>query len=111
MARQLKIVLADNEDIVAYECNLISRRVRVFVGIGSLDKEGNFTIQADQTFQIYDISGDDFDELMAAQGQKPAGTFRKEDLWAPVDIKRQRILDEKIDTEAASIEEAKANNA
>lgn len=109
MARQLEIILADNEDIVAYECNLISKRVKVFVAIGSLDKEGNFIAQADQTFQIYDISGDDFDDLMAAQGQKPAGTFRKEDLWNPIDTKRQRLLDEKINIESTEILEA--NNA
>lgn len=107
MARQLEIVLADNEDIVAYECNLISKMVRVQVGIGSLDKEGNFVPQPEQTFQVYTILGDDFDALMAAKGQKPANTFRKEDLWVPVDEKRIIIKEESMAIPVEPIDDTK----
>ncbi len=97
MARQLEIVLADSEDIVYYECNLMTGIVKVLVGIGTTDKDGKFIAQNEQTLQSYTITSDKFDALMAAKENKPAGVFRKEDLWVPVDeirIEKVQIADE-----------------
>lgn len=87
MARLLTVPLANNEDIVSYECNFASKIVRVLVGIGSLDENNNFIPLPDQTYRTYMITGSDFDALLAAGSSKPAGVFRPDDLWPFIDIK------------------------
>lgn len=105
MARDLSIVLADKEDIISYECNFSSKIINILVGIGNIDSEGNFIVQPSQTYKHYSITGDEYDNLMAANESKPANVFRKEDLWSPIDIKNAE-LEQKL-AEAASVKDLK----
>lgn len=87
MARDLAVVVADKEDIISYEHNLVTKSVTVLIGVGSLDKEGNFIVQPNQTYKSYTINETAYDDLLAAKGSKPQEVFRKEDLWEPIDAK------------------------
>ena len=62
--------------------------VRVLVG--EVTAAGVFVVP--QQFTIYEIKGDDFAELMSAgpawAPDKPAGTYRNEDLWVFIDRER-----------------------
>lgn len=61
--------------------------ISISVMVGSLDQSGEFIVP--QTFDTYQIDGDDFTELMSANPpwapNKPAGTYRNEDLWIFID--------------------------
>ena len=95
MARSLKTKLPTKEEIVAYEFYL-SSSVRVVVGTGSVDHDGNFVQNQEYGVRRYDLVGDAFDDLMAAKGHKPAGCFRIEDLWAAVDAyEAKKVKEEK----------------
>jgi hypothetical protein len=87
MPRDLSLILSDKEDIISYECNFPSKIIKILVGVGNTDKDGNFVVQPEQTYRYYSIVDEEFDNLIAANGSKPAGVFRKEDLWGPIDAK------------------------
>lgn len=97
------------EDIVSFE-HQVDRFVRVLVGKGIV-VEGKFQPLPSQTYESFTISDSpaqinsmtdevikeaqlDYQELMSAyptwSPQKPAGVFRKEDLWHFVDLIRSR---------------------
>lgn len=91
MARQKVIpAIAErvvNEDIHAFTVSEDS----VAVAVGDRDAEGNWS----RPFETIIVVGPDFEDLMAADGNgntpgKPAGTFRKEDLWPFIDRVRGR---------------------
>lgn len=72
------------EEIRAIE-DYTNEKVRVTVG--SVDENGVFIHP--QNFEVYDIVGDDYAELVSdgpewAPG-KPAGTYRRDDLWRFID--------------------------
>jgi len=75
------------EDIHAYTWNTATKTVAI--AIGAKDKDtGEFV--PNQTFDTIIISGKLYDALLSANGNglvpgKPAGTFRKEDLWPFID--------------------------
>ena len=75
------------EELRAIE-EITGQLVRVSVGV--VDASGEFLVP--QTFSSYEILGDDFTELMSAGPawalNKPAGTYRNEDLWVFIDRQR-----------------------
>ena len=80
------------QDIHAYTTDLANKNVAAAYGVGSFDNDGVFTFTPGQVYNTTIISGQDFLDLMAANGGddnlipgKPAGTFRKEDLWIYID--------------------------
>lgn len=85
MARDLLIQVANNEDIVSFECNYINKTARILVGVGTLDKSGTFTPQPEQVYQVYNFTGEKFDQLMGI-GNKVI--TNKDDLWPSIDEKR-----------------------
>ena len=60
------------------------------VMVGKVDASGEFIVP--QQFETYDIKEDNFTDLMSANPSwapnKPAGTYRNEDLWHFIDIIR-----------------------
>lgn len=97
------------EDIIFFE-HQVGAWVRVLVGKGS-DVNGAFVPFANQTYETIMIADNpgvvqsmtglviredrlDYKELMSANPSwapnKPAGTFRKEDLWHFIDLIRSR---------------------
>ena len=92
MVRDVKQVdLPTKEEIISYEYYR-SGSVRVTIGVGNLDGEGNFIQDHTKNERTYDIVGDNFDALMAANSNKPKDRFRVEDLWGSVDsIDSERI--------------------
>lgn len=97
------------EDIQLFE-HKAGQWVRVVVGVGEI-KNGVFEFTVPQQFMAYtiqdnpavvnDMTGDitfpgtmDYTELMSANPSwapnKPAGTFRQEDLWHFIDLIRSR---------------------
>jgi len=52
--------------------------------------DGTFTPHHPQTFIMYEFTGDLYAQLVAEDTEtgKPAGVFRKEDLWHLIDILR-----------------------
>ena len=53
------------------------------------------TVSENQTFESYIIDGVEYDNLMSANGNKPVGVFRREDLWPSVDQQRTKIKEER----------------
>lgn len=94
MREKPAIVITQYEDIISYECNYQSKFVKVLIGIGSANSVGDFVPFDNQNYQYNIIDNENFDALMAANGSKPMGVFRKEDLWPFVDIYRQKIAEE-----------------
>ncbi len=76
------------EAISAIEEYITANLVRVSIGV--VDAEGAFVVP--QTFSQYEINGADFTELMSAGPawalNKPAGTYRNDDLWIFIDRQR-----------------------
>jgi hypothetical protein len=79
-----------SEDITYYE-HSIGGNVKVLVRKYSI--QDNIVTTLD-TSNLYMVHGTDYEELMSANPpwspQKPAGVFRKEDLWHFVDLIRSR---------------------
>ena len=97
------------EEIASVE-HQIGFFVRVLVGVGSENERGRFVFDVPQTFDVVEIQ--DRPEVKGAQGlttsgavtdytdlmsdrpawapNKPAGTFRNEDLWPLIDRIRAR---------------------
>ena len=93
-----KIVTATNfEDIISYECNYPGKFVKILIGSGTKDSTtGNFIPAPEQVYEYIVLQNEDFDNLMKASGEKPAGVFRKEDLWPYVDYLRPIIASERL---------------
>lgn len=91
MVRDLNIEeIPTKEEIISYEYYR-SGSVRVTVSCGKLNDTGEFVLDPSMSPQIYDLVSKDFDDLMAAKGDKPAGKFRVEDLWESIDSMRLRL--------------------
>ena len=104
MARTRELIIDQDEDIVAYEHHLPGRFVRVLVGFGTAMADGSFVASENQNYENFIIQDTAYDALMAATDKKPAGVFRKDDLWQFVDVGRQKIMAERqaiADAEAA----------
>lgn len=104
MPRLREQILDNYEDIVSYEHHIAGRFVRVLVGFGTALPDGGFLVAESQNYDNFIIQGDAYEDLMAAKGKKPAGVFRKDDLWQFVDVGRQKIMAERqaiADAEAA----------
>lgn len=100
MGRKRQVVLDQDEDIVSYEHNIVGKYVQVTLGTGSTLPDDSFVMSDNQNFEVQTIAGDDYQNLMAASPGKPAGVFRKGDLWEFVDsgrvkkaIERQTLID------------------
>lgn len=65
----------------------------VYVMVGKVDSSGEFLVP--QQYESYEITGDDFTELMSASPTwapgKPANTYRNEDLWIFIDRNRSAV--------------------
>lgn len=94
MARKRAIIVDEDEDIVAYEHALGSGFVRVLVGFGTIMPDGSFLPAPEQNYENFLIQGSDYETLMAGTDTKPAGVFRKDDLWPFVNIGRQKAKEE-----------------
>ena len=92
--RQKQIIVAPLEDIISYECNYPGKFIKILVGYGNDDGNGNFIPLPEQGYECVTLQGSDFDQLMEAKGDKPSGVFRKEDLWPFVDALRPIIASE-----------------
>lgn len=101
MPRNRQIVVDTDEEIVAFEYNIASKFVRVVVGFGVTMPDG-FRLSEGQNCEVYILQEASFDRLMEAKGPKPAGQFRKEDLWEHVDLCRQAMLQEREEILAKS---------
>ena len=93
-----KIVTTTNfEDIISYECNYPGKFVKILIGSGTKDSTtGNFIPAPEQVYEYIVLQNEDFDNLMKASGGKPAGVFRKDDLWPYVDYLRPIIASERL---------------
>lgn len=98
MARDLLIQVANNEDIISFECNYINKTARILVGVGTLDKKGDFTPQPEQVYQVYNFTEEKFDQLMGFLGNKVI--TNKDDLWSSIDEKRVELKNLKAAEEA-----------
>lgn len=92
MARKRQVLIDQDEDIVYYEHSLTGKFVRVLVGVGTKMPDNSFIAADNQNYENIIIQEHDYDNLMAANGDKPAGVFRKDDLWACVDLWRSNAL-------------------
>lgn len=92
MARPRTVILDQDEDIVSYEHHIYGKYIRILVGFGTRDSEGNFTPSADQNYEQIVIVGDEYDAFIAGKGVRPSGEFRREDLWEPVDFMRADVI-------------------
>ena len=95
MPRQRTVIVDQDEDIVSYEHHLAGKFVRVLVGFGTAMPDGSFIPSEDQNYENYIIQEPAYSALMAATDTKPAGVFRKDDLWQYIDIGRQKMIDER----------------
>lgn len=95
MGRPRDVIVEDEEDIVCFEHHLAGSFVRVLIGFGATKADGSFAVAENQNYEGYVIQGKEYDSLMAATDTKPAGVFRKEDLWPFVDRGRQAVLAER----------------
>lgn len=82
------------EDIISYECNFPGKFVKILVGTGTLDSNGEFTPDPDQNYEYIIIDYQDFEDLMSASESKPKNVFRKDDLWVYVDKGRHKRKEE-----------------
>lgn len=92
MGRKREVILDSDEDIVSYEHHISGKFVRLLIGYGLSNEDGSFTPSEGQNFESVVIQGLDYETLLAETDTKPAGVFRKEDLWDYVDIARVNFL-------------------
>lgn len=98
--RERKVqVKTTKEEIISYEHHMIGKMVRAHVGIGDEAADGSFVEIPGQTYEPIDIRESRYAELMAEVKDKdgnvvkPAGVFRKDDLWIQIDkLRRAREL-------------------
>lgn len=92
--RQVR-VQTTKDDIVGYEHYISAKLVRVHIGVGDQDVNGDFIESANQSYESVDIVDIRYDELMSEEKDKdgkiikPGGVFRKDDLWGQIDKLRQ----------------------
>lgn len=81
------------EDIVEYTWHS-GGLVRVVIGHGEPDENGRFVPTPNQQYEVRDIIGSNYQDLMSDQiiPGKPANVFRKDDLWIFVDRVRNGIM-------------------
>lgn len=91
--RARQINLGSKEDIVEYT-HLVGVGVRCLVGHGEINQEGKFIPTPAQNYELYEIYGASYEALTAADNKsgKPAGVFRKDDLWQHIDSARDQLL-------------------
>jgi hypothetical protein len=94
--RQRQISIGSKEDIIEYTYHS-GGVVRCLVGHGEVNVDGKFVPTPSQNYEVYEITAEAFDSLMNANATtgKPAGVFRKNDLWDYVDAARNRYLNQK----------------
>ncbi len=92
MARTRTVIIDQDEDIISYEHHIYGKHIRILVGFGTRDVDGNFTPSADQNYEQIVIAGDEYNAFIAGKGTRPAGEFMKEDLWEPVDLMRADVI-------------------
>lgn len=87
--RELTQPAVTSEDIISYEHIESAGMARCLVGVGNV-VGGSFIPHHPQTFIMYEMTGDNYNQLVAANEStgKPQGVFRKEDLWPLIDILR-----------------------
>lgn len=90
MGRKRQVIVDQDEDIVSYEHNIPGGFVRVLVGAGTTLPDGSFQVAENQTYESYTIQDEEYTDLMTAKGNKPAKTFRRDDLWQYVDSNRAK---------------------
>lgn len=95
MPRERTVIVDKDEDIVSYEHHLPGKFVRVLVGFGAAMPDGSFVPTENQNYENFLIQSPAYEDLMAATETKPAGVFRKDDLWKYIDIGRQAIMAER----------------
>ncbi len=86
MRKRPVITVGQDEDIAAVE-HYRGHFVRVNIGRGDIMENGKFVFIQPQTFEVHEINGGNYEELMAANEEtgKPEGQFRYEDLWPIID--------------------------
>lgn len=106
MSRTKTFFIGNNEDIAEYYHNVVTGNVKVSVGTGII-QDNEFKFLQPQTYETYEISGETYEQLIAADEKtgKPYGTFRKDDLWGYIDQIRQNTTVEAV----TRIEEARNN--
>jgi len=92
MARERTVILDADEDIISYEHHIYGRYIRILVGFGVRNADGTFAPSENQNYEQIVIAGAEYDEFMAAKGDKPENQFRKNDLWNPVDLMREDVI-------------------
>lgn len=92
MARERTVILDADEDIISYEHHIYSRFIRILVGFGVHNADGTFTPSENQNYEQIVIAGSEYDDFIAGKGARPAGEFRKDDLWEPVDLMRASVI-------------------
>jgi hypothetical protein len=69
--------------------------VTVVYGVGEKDDQGNFVFDQPQNFKSVEIDGLYYQALMSPNPpwspDKPAGTFRRNDLWEAINAKQKNI--------------------
>lgn len=106
MPRIKTFFIGNNEDIAEYYHNVVTGNVKVSVGTGII-QDNEFKFLQPQTYETYEISGETYEQLIAADEKtgKPYGTFRKDDLWDYIDQIRQNTTIEAV----TRISEARSN--
>lgn len=91
--RTRTVAVGSKEEIIEYTHNL-GGIVRCLVGHGEEDENGNFIPTPSQNYEVYELTDVAYQELMAANAEtkKPAGVFRKEDLWGFIDGARDNRI-------------------
>lgn len=110
MPRERTVIVDQDEDIVCYEHNLAGNFVRVLVGFGVAMPDGSFAPSENQNYENYIIQTPAYEDLMAATDTKPAGVFRKDDLWKYIDIGRDKMISERQAIADAQFAEENAND-
>lgn len=95
MPRKREIIIDQDEDIVYYEHHLVGMFVRAAVGFGTSMPDGTFSAAENQNYEQVIIQDQAYAELMQATDTKPAGVFRKEDLWPFIDIARNQVISQR----------------
>lgn len=85
-----EILKPTKQAIVGYEWN-IGGSVRVQIGVGVQDEDGNLLLHSNQQVEYREILGERYKELMREKVDingnitKPLNCFREEDLWVQIE--------------------------
>lgn len=91
--RARQVNFGSKEEIIEYTYHS-DGLVRCLVGHGEIGQDGRFVPTPSQNYEVYELTGAAFEQLMQANAKtgKPAGVFRKDDLWDFVDDARNQLL-------------------